>query len=375
MAGRSRRKKRKIKAIIVTILIIVAAALVFGYYFVNSYIQSKLDQVERYELSTDTEEEEVVEEGYTTIALFGVDNRTSESLQSGNSDTMIVLSIDNETKECRLASVYRDTYLNVGEDKYRKCNYAYSAGGPSRTITMLNENLDLDIQDFITIDFTGLVDVVDELGGIEVDVSAEEAAEMQEYIAETANLTGKTANYVSEGTQTLDGVQACTYARIRQITGGDFSRTERQREVIEKILEKMKDASYSQLINIFDSMTENNRVLVSLSDDELKYYIKNASKFEIEDTTGFPFDYASNTIGSLGYIIIPVDLDNNVETLHEFLYPDEDDYEVSDTTESYSSQIISNLGQYTATVINSEDDEDDEDSDSSSDSDSDSTTE
>ncbi len=364
MAGKSSKKKRKTKKIIVIILIIVAVVLAVGYYFINWYLKSKLDQVERTEISVSANDD-FPDTGYTTLALFGIDNRSTGTFETGNSDCIMVLSIDNATKECRLASVYRDTYLNVGDDSYRKCNNAYARGGPAGAITMLNKNLDLNIQDYITIDFTGLVDVIDYLGGIEVDVTEKEAIAMQKYIQETASLTGKEGHSVSAGKQTLDGVQACTYARIRKGAGDDYSRTERQRLVIEKMIKKIKKANYATLLNIFNSMVDD--MATSMTSDEMLSYIKVASKFEIEDTTGFPFYKTSDTVATAGSIVIPVDLDNNVEKLHEFLYPDEEGYSVSSVVQSYSQQIINNIGQYTAD--NPPEEESTSDTDSASDSD------
>ena len=135
-----------------------------------------------------------------------------------------------------MVSVYRDTLLDLSEGTYQKCNAAYSYGGPVLAINMLNMNLDLDIQDYVTVDFGAIADAIDLLGGVEIDVTEEEIPYLNQYLLETAESAGKESYYLNEaGLQTLDGVQATTYARIRSTAGGDFTRTERQRLVIEKI--------------------------------------------------------------------------------------------------------------------------------------------
>ena len=130
--------------------------------------------------------------GYKTYVLFGIDTRGEGSQYSAqNSDTMIIVSVNNDTKEVRMVSVYRDTLLNVGDDTYTKANAAYALGGPEQAITMLNTNLDLDISDYATADFSALVEVVDDLGGLDIPLSYAEIEHMNNYCVETSKLTGK----------------------------------------------------------------------------------------------------------------------------------------------------------------------------------------
>ena len=137
------------------------------------------DEVERKEINQEqiiineevkeTQKEEVekkVSKGYRNIALFGVDARDGELGRGTRSDTIIIASINQDTQEIKLVSVFRDTYLNLGNDSYNKCNAAYAQGGPEQAINMLNTNLDLDITDYVTVGFGGLIDSVDALGGI-----------------------------------------------------------------------------------------------------------------------------------------------------------------------------------------------------------------
>ena len=170
---------------------------------------------------------------------------TEISGEGNRTDCIIVASLNNETKEIKMVSVYRDTLLDLSEGTYQKCNAAYSYGGPVLAINMLNMNLDLDIQDYVTVDFGAIADAIDLLGGVDIEVTEEELPYINQYIPETANSAGKSANYLSSaGLQTLDGTQATTYARIRSTAGGDFTRTERQRPCNREKFEKAKSADW-----------------------------------------------------------------------------------------------------------------------------------
>ena len=173
--------------------------------------------------------------GYTNIALFGVDSRDGNLGKGNRTDCIIVASLNNETKEVKMISVYRDTLLDLSDGTLQKCNAAYSYGGPTQAVNMLNLNLDLDIQKYVTVDFSAIADAIDLLGGVEIEIKEEEIQYLNKFVQETADSAGKEAHRVeTAGLQLLDGVQATTYARIRSTAGGDFTRTERQRLVIEK---------------------------------------------------------------------------------------------------------------------------------------------
>lgn len=277
--------------------------------------------------------------GYTNIALFGADSRDG-NLTKTNTDTIIIASINNDTKVVRLVSVYRDTYLNIGDNRYRKANAAYANGGPEQALSMLNTNLDLDIRNFVTVDFGALVDIVDLLEGIEITVTEEECEHLNNYCVETSDVTGK--SYVplpGAGTYDMNGVQAVAYTRIRYTAGNDFKRTERQREVIAKIVDKAKSAGLGTLNNIMDQVFP--MVKTNLSKSEILSMGLNMLSYELGETTGFPFrrrtsdDSASNEI--------PITLESNVDELHTFLF-ENDDYSPSSTVIARSNEIIELTG-------------------------------
>ena len=258
-------------------------------------------------------------DGYTNVALFGVDSRDGDLGEGNRTDCIIVASLNNKTKEIKMVSVYRDTLLDLSEGTYQKCNAAYSYGGPVLAINMLNMNLDLDIQDYVTVDFGAIADAVDLLGGIEIEVTEEELPYINQYIPETANSAGKAANLLqSAGLQKLDGTQATTYARIRSTAGGDFTRTERQRLVIEKMFEKAKGADIGTLNKIIDKVFP--QVSTSFTLPEILKYASAYSEYKLVGNMGFPEDKYTDMLSEIGSVVVPDNLVSNVTKLHEFLF-------------------------------------------------------
>ena len=150
----------------------------------------------------------------------------------------------------KLISVYRDTFLNVKDDTYGKINSAYAKGnGAKGAIAALNKNLNLDIVDYVVVDFGALVDAVDLLGGVELTLTDQEVQIMNDnYIDEINSVTNHNSSKLSGGgVHTVDGVQALAYCRIRYTAGNDFKRTERQRTVLTKMIEKAKGSGITTI--------------------------------------------------------------------------------------------------------------------------------
>lgn len=345
---RNRKKSgRIVKTIILIVLLLILAVAAFAATKFSKINRTKIDDVHTNDI---TEESKKVMSGYTTIALFGLDNRSNGSYSAGNSDCIILASINNATKEIRMASVYRDTYLDIGEGKYNKANAAYQKGGPKQAIEMLNKNLDLAVQDYVAVDWNALVETIDLLGGVDIELTQREAELTMGYIDEIAEQTGNAVEYPSEGLQTLSGVQATAYARIRYTEGWDYKRTERQRLVINKIFEKAKSADVMTLNKIIDTVFPD--ISTSLSNAEILSLASSVASYSMGENTGFPFEKAASQqgAGALGGpkdIVVPVNLDNNVLELHKFLY-DEENYTVSAQVQEISNSIVDQLGQLTA---------------------------
>lgn len=349
--ARARQKRKRL------FLVLAAEAVLLIVLAVGLWGLGKLDKMQKVELSEEVQMNEDISEeaketmkGYTNIALFGIDTRTmsdgKSDLGPGNrSDTIIIASINNETGVVKMVSVYRDTYLNLANDKYNKCNGAYSAGGPEQAVQMLMMNLDLDIEYYVSVDFLALIQVVDLLGGIEVDVDDQEWKYVNDYILETAYVSGVNTTLLDgPGLLTLDGVQATSFCRIRQTASSDYGRTERQREVLTLIANKAKKAGLSTLINIVDEVFP--RVMSNFTSADLISRAADALGYQIGETIGFPMNRTAANLGKgYGDCVIPVSLEDNVKQLHQFLF-EEDDYYPSPTVIKISDKIAADTGIY-----------------------------
>lgn len=300
------------------------------------------------ETKTEKEKEEVEEapKGYRNIALFGVDARNGELGRGTRSDTIIIASINQDTHEIKLVSVYRDTYLNLGNDSYNKCNGAYAKGGPEQAITMLNINLDLDITDYVTVGFSGLIEAIDCLGGVEIEITEAEINHLNNYQLCMAEEMGVDYTPVTEpGLQTLNGMQATAYCRIRYTKGDDFRRAERQRDVLGAMMLKAKDASLTTLREVVTAVLPN--INTSLNVNEIISVLGTVAEYNVVASEGFPFqsERINATIGSKGDCIIPMTLEENVTMLHELLY-DEENYTPSRQVAATSDEITQQTADY-----------------------------
>ncbi|MCI9389247.1 MAG: LCP family protein [Lachnospiraceae bacterium] len=335
--------KKRVILFIVELLILL---LLIGGLFVYGQINSRLNQIEGEEL--DNVEMNVVTSekmtGYQNIALFGVDSRGDGSdMGVNNSDTIIIASINNDTKAVKLVSVYRDTLLNVGNDSYHKANSAYMAGGASQAVSMLNTNLDLQIQDYVTVDMNALVKVIDLLGGLTIEMTADEVVHMNNYCVETSEITGQDYTRIEPevaGVYELNGVQATSYARIRYTAGLDFERTERQRLILQKLVQKAKKSSLGTLSSIMDEVFP--LVKTSLSKSQIFDMGAGMLSYTFDETCGFPYEHTGKMIDGKGDVVIPDTLETNVKELHRFLFGDEA-YVPSDVV-IHRSQKIAELG-------------------------------
>lgn len=347
---------------------IIVLLILVGILFVYTQINKRMDNLnldEGEDLNVQINESVAGSEvlsGYTNIALFGVDKRTGDEGLYGNSDTAIIASINNDTKEVRLVSLYRDTYMRVDEDSegngiYNKCNSAYLRGGPEQAINMLNTNLDLDIENYVSVDFSAMATVVDCLGGLDIPLTYQEIIHTNNHCVETSEQTGIDYTPIEipdpkpedetaiVDTYHLNGVQVTAYCRIRQTLSGDMGRTERQRLVLKLLTEKAKSAGLGTLNDILDQVFP--LIQTNFSKSELIRLGMNIFNYSMGENTGFPVDYvmgADLTVPATGLdCVIPTTLETNVKYLHEFLFSDED-YQTSDIVKIRSDFIVQNTG-------------------------------
>lgn len=322
MSTKRKKKNKKNKVVLFVIEILVLVALLVGL-----FVYSRLDKVDStgeidegdVSIELESETAELVK-GYTNIALFGLDNRQTGNYDGGNSDCIMIASINNDTKEVKLVSVYRDTFLNVKEDTYNKINSAYSYGGPKGAIAALNKNLNLNIVDYVAVDFGAIVEAVDLLDGIELTLTDEEVKIMNDnYIEEINKVTDHNSSKLSSGgTYVVDGVQALAYCRIRYTAGDDFKRTEHQRTVLTKMIEKAKGSSLSTVSSLIDSMFD--EISTSFTSKEMLELAGSMMDYELAGNHGWPFELCTGNFGSKGSIVVPTDLETNVAELHEYLF-------------------------------------------------------
>lgn len=346
----SKKKRTKILLFILEIFILLIMVVVL-------YSVLKVEKVGKVTLPEEDivinpEVKEKVEtttmKGYRNIALFGVDSTTGALTKNTRSDTIMIASINLDTGECKLVSVYRDTYLNLSNDSYNKCNAAYAKGGPMQAINMLNMNLDMNITDFVTVGFAGLSDTIDALGGVMIDVDSAELQHINNYqICMAEDLKRSYTPVTDTGYQLLDGLQATAYCRIRYTAGDDFKRAERQREVLMAVADKAKSASPATLNDVANAIFDKDEIYTSLDLTEILELLAEISKYEIVGQGGFPEESmrTTGTIGSKGSCVVPVSLADNVQWLHEFLFEDEA-YTPSAAVLEYSEKVKADTSAY-----------------------------
>ena len=229
MAHKKHIKKRRRSPIRFLFLLILLIAVLIG--IVVFMLHSKLGKVQTKALDQSqlvTVNNDNNMKDYTNYAFFGIDSQTGSMSDRGNrSDSIIVVSINNSTKEVKLLSIYRDTFLSIN-GKYSKINAAYSWGGPELAISTINRNLDLNIEKYATVNFKILANIVDAVGGIEVKVDKSIIKNLNSYIKDMNRINGGNSSTIkTAGTYTLDGNQAVAYSRIRYTAGGDLARAGR----------------------------------------------------------------------------------------------------------------------------------------------------
>lgn len=349
-----RRKIRNIPLLIAEVLLLVIAVAIM-YVVVTTTKEVERKTIDKEKITINEEVAEIMQEeaetettvkGYHNIALFGVDSRNGDLGKGNRSDTIMIASINQDTQEIRLISVFRDTYLNLGNDSYNKCNAAYAQGGPEQAISMLNANLDLNITDYVTVGFGGLIDSVNALGGVEMEVTKAEISHLNNYQLTMAQEMG--VDYIpveQSGKQLLNGMQATAYCRIRYTKGDDFRRAERQRDVLMAMMEKAKSASVGELTEMVNAILP--EVETSLGVNDILSVLGSVAGYDIVTSEGFPFEdnRVGATVGSRGSCVVPDNLEENVIELHSILYP-ETDYKPSKRVTGISDEIEALTAEY-----------------------------
>lgn len=315
------KKWAKILLIILLIIIIMIIAVCW-------YGKNKLNKINYMDISKeDIEINEKVEEkltGYRNIAIFGIDTRDN-TYEDSRSDCIVIASINHDKKEIKLVSVYRDTYLKITGRSLDKVNHAYWYGGPALSLSTLNTNLDLNITEFVTVNFEATKDIIDAIGGVEITVTDAEAKRIP--------------GLEKGGKYLLSGEQALAYGRIRKIDN-DYVRTERMRTVISTAFEKVKTKNITELNKLVDMLLP--EVYTNIEEKEIISLIPKMYSYKITESIGWPYKTKGKTLNGVWYGP-PVNLEKNVSELHETLFGEEN-YEPTSTVKEISNSIIEKTG-------------------------------
>ena len=343
MSGRKKKRKMKVwqKMLLFFFEIVVLLVVVVAWYIVDKFSRLEIQEIDRDAIDLVIAPEVKANEtlkGYTNYLLLGTDARDNSieamtSTGEGNTDAIIIASLNNDTKEVKLVSVYRDTLLMVPKsgkypDTYRKATEAFFYSGAEATISMVNLNLDLNITDYVMVNFEALIRIVDAVGGIDLEITEQELYWLNEYLRDTGLNTGRTYETVpNSGMVHLDGIQATAYCRIRYADGTlDYGRAERQRKVISLIFEKAKKMNLNQLTNAINGVLDN--VVTSVPASDILSMVPSVFEFSLADQAGFPFE----KFGSMKKVpelniadpVFAMTLESNVSELHKYLFGVED---------------------------------------------------
>ncbi|XVG99517.1 LCP family protein [Eubacteriales bacterium KG127] len=334
--------KKKIKTwqmILIALLIIVVGSGIGAYI----YSHHMLDKIKKIDVNKD-ELGIVNVDGYVNILIMGVDSRDMKNIKGSRTDAMILVSIEEKTNKVKLTSIYRDTMLKIGDsDKYDKTTHAFAYGGHKATVKTLNQSLDLNIDQFVVINWKSVIDTINAAGGITLDIEDYEIDEMNACTAENAAVVGngKYTPITQPGKQTVDGYQAVGYGRMRNGVGDDFKRNDRMRIVIESLLNKLKKSSLGTIDKVLKKALP--LIQTNISNSDILSLAARIPKYKIEQSAGFPYHLTGGLIDGV-YYIIPDDLEKNVRELHHKLFGKKD-YVPSNKVMSISNRIIELTGR------------------------------
>lgn len=347
---KAKKKRRRIALIALWIVLLLGTAVFAGYKYLDIKWKGLTQRDENWNpddlinLEISEEKQEQME-GYWTIAVFGLDSRNGSVGKGNNSDVNIICNLNWATGEIRMASIYRDTYLNVSDkNSYNKINSAFLQGGPTQAVKALNKNLDLEIDDYAVFNWKAVAEAINILGGVDIEITKKEFYYINAFITETVKATGIPSTQLKKaGMNHLDGVQAVAYGRLR-LMDTDYERTARQRKVISLAFEKAKKADWATLNNVIQTLlvTEQD-VDTSIDLDDIVKMARGITKLHMGESYGFPEDRKEGRVGSKGDCVIPNTLESNVVKLHSFLFGDEN-YEPSSQVKNISNKIASDCG-------------------------------
>lgn len=343
---KTKKKSKGLKIflrILIVIIVIILGIAIAGYSFIHSKLNKmQTEHIDKTAIGISEEAKDSLK-GYRNIALLGIDSRADDYGTGNRSDCIMIASINEKTKKVKLISVYRDTYVYVTENgtkKLDKITHAYSYGGAQNTLKSLNEALDLNITEYVTVNFDAVIAAVNALNGVQIEITNEELKYINDYIDATSQSSGVSSSHLTKsGKQTLDGVQAVAYSRIRYTAGGDYKRTERMRTVVMAMMSKAKTLNIGQLNKLADTILP--RISKNIENNDIIALIPSVMSFDITESLGWPYDVRG--ISTTAWYGVPVTLESNVVRLHKEVF-EQEDYEVSDAVKEMNEAIIKKTG-------------------------------
>lgn len=341
VTGRKHSRRRTVAIVIICLAVIFTSVFGLGY----GIVMNKFDSL-NHDTTLDAKDlcidDQVAKDlkDYTNIAVFGVDNRKGEDIEKCRSDAIAVISINNKTNEVKMFTVMRDSYLRLDENDdlvLDKVTHAHAYEGPVGLVRALNRNLDLNISNYVRVDWSTVADTVDAMGGLVLNVEEKNIDEMNKCIFDTNRNIGGPGKKISHaGKQTLNGVQTVAYCRIRKVDG-DEARAKRIGSVIDAAQKKLKQMSLSELNKV--ASTAMPEITTSLSSATIMSMLLNINDYDFTNEKGWPYEYNGSMISGVSYTI-PDTLESNVSKLHEKMFGQKN-YECSDTVKEISDLINS----------------------------------
>ncbi|MBB6698281.1 LCP family protein [Clostridium algidicarnis] len=324
---KKKSKKRRVLLIICFILLFIIGVGVFYISDLSSKVNTKVISKNLKDLGINEDLQSNLKgkgkDDIINIAFFGTDQRDKNEI--GRSDAIMILTVDKDTKKIKLSSIMRDCYVKIDGHGKDKLNHAYAFGGPELSIKTLNQNFNLNIKDYASVNFSHLQDIVDAMGGVEVDITKEELQSINGMMNELADIDNYEPPYLSSpGKQTLNGKQALAYSRTRYIGNGDFDRADRQRTIINALFEKIKKAGvlkYPSIVNtllpLVETSMESSEIL-KLGTDMLSAGIGNLEQER------FPVDGYYKDGGEMikGVWYLPFDSEATIKQMQDYIFND-----------------------------------------------------
>lgn len=338
-------KRKTILLITVLSFTIIASFIAMGLIYANKMIDNvDYEETRNAEWDIDDKVAENLAD-YRQIAVLGVDARSMTTYDGARSDAIVVMSINKKTGDIKMISVMRDSYLEIynrqREKYFDKITNAHGIGGGVDTCRALNRNLDLNIREYAIFNWKAVADAVDALGGVTVDVKDNELYDLNKYGTQTGEIVGRSFTPVlAAGVQTLDGIQAASYCRIRKTSGGDSQRAERMKKVMEAMFTEAKQMNLSQLNEIAETALPGIRT--NLDNTAIFGLIAGIGKFQLNGSIGLPYAYQGGMFHG-GWYAVPKTLESNVIQLHKDAYGMAE-YKVSETVLEISTMMQEDTG-------------------------------